>query len=72
VLHTTHDPETHRAVLNIQNYADTPAGKFELESIFVLWFTEDGMKLQKVEEFVDSAYLNTFFAKVADVQSKDD
>ena len=58
-------------MLHVINHSDSPAGKFELESIFTLWFTEDGTKLKKVQEFVDSTYLTEFFAKVAEVQSKE-
>jgi hypothetical protein len=51
------------------NRADTPLGPFEVETLFLLGFTEDGKQLRSVEEFVDSAYLTDFLGKLAKLQS---
>ncbi|KAK5173537.1 uncharacterized protein LTR77_002218 [Saxophila tyrrhenica] len=67
VLQTTHDAETHKSVIHAINYAETPAGPFEMECIMILSFTEDGTKLKRVEELADSAYLNEFLERVAKV-----
>ena len=46
------------------NYAGSPVGPFEMESVFILTFTDDGNKVCKVEEVLDSDYINAFFAKL--------
>jgi len=46
------------------NRSDSANGPFSMESVFMLTFTEDGTKVCKVEEIVDSKYLTEFLAEL--------
>lgn len=70
VLQIVHDAEAHKCVLHIMNTAGTPAGPFEMESVFILTFTKDGSKICKVDEMLDSEYINAFFAKLPKAQGE--
>lgn len=58
------DPEQHMAVVHATGAAETIVGPYRNEYAFFMTFNEDGSKVVRVEEFVDSAFSNGFFAKV--------
>ena len=64
VLQAMHDVDSHKSVIYVMNRLETPVGPFEMESVFMLTATEEGTKVRKVEEIVDSEYLLHFLAKV--------
>lgn len=53
-----------KVVLHASGEATTIAGPFRSEYIFTLHLTEDGHKVRKVEEFVDSALSKDQGAKI--------
>jgi ketosteroid isomerase-like protein len=46
--------------------AETDIGPYANDYVLILYFTEDGEKVVKFEEYVDSAYSKGFFAKLAE------
>ena len=50
----TTDTESNRIVIHASSAADTIAGPFNNEYIFILHVTDDGSKLKEVEEYIDS------------------
>ena len=60
-----HDPETHTSVLLATSTADTSIGLYSNEYTLILTFTEDGEKVVRFEEYVDSAYTLKHFAAMA-------
>jgi len=48
-------------MMHARSTADTRKGKYENEYALFLEFTEDGEKVVRFEEFVDSAYSERFF-----------
>jgi len=64
VLREVHDPESHTSVLHLRDTAQSPIGPYANEYMFVLSFSQDGGKIVKIEEFLDSANCNEFFGKI--------
>jgi ketosteroid isomerase-like protein len=62
VLKEIHDAEAHTCMIHARSTADTKKGKYANEYALFLEFTEDGEKVLRFEEFVDSAYTERFFA----------
>ena len=52
------------SVLHLRDTAQSPIGPYDNEYMFVLSFTQDGRKITKIEEFLDSANCNDFFGKI--------
>jgi hypothetical protein len=50
--------------MHASSTANTGVGKYANEYTLFLQFTEDGKKVANIEEFVDSAYSTSFFAKL--------
>jgi len=61
---TISDPESHSAVIHATAQGETPLGPYENEHVFFFSFTEDGGKVNRVEEYVDTSYSEAFVAKV--------
>jgi hypothetical protein len=53
-------------MMHASSTAETPVGPYGNEYALVLKFSEDGSKVEKFEEFVDSGYSEKFFAKLAE------
>lgn len=64
LLKEIHDPEARQSVLHLHDTAQSPIGPYANEYMFVLSFTEDGTKIIKIEEFLDSANCNEFFGRI--------
>jgi hypothetical protein len=60
----TYDSDAKRAVLHLFSTATTPLGKYGNEYAIFLTFTEDGSKLTRVEEMVDSKSSDAFFVNL--------
>jgi ketosteroid isomerase-like protein len=60
-----HDAEQHTCVMHATSTAETDVGPYANEYALILTFTEDGEKVIKFLEYVDSAYSQGFFAKLA-------
>ncbi|KAI9648484.1 Monooxygenase dmxR10 [Ciborinia camelliae] len=60
-----HDSPRSKAVIYAISYADTSFGdlKWTNEYAVFVTFTEDGTKVKKIEEMVDSAFYQEFFPK---------
>lgn len=44
--------------------AETPVGPFGCDIVFFLTFTEDGKKVTRIEEMLDSAFSIDFYGKL--------
>ena len=51
---TTIDTDACRVILHVDSTAETAVGPYVNEYIISLWMTDDGEKVKRVEEFVDS------------------
>ncbi|KAG7287772.1 hypothetical protein NEMBOFW57_007287 [Staphylotrichum longicolle] len=58
-----HDAARSKAVVYAVSKADTPFGDWTNEYAVFFTFDESGQHIAKVEEMVDSAFLNDFFPK---------
>ncbi|KAH7087114.1 hypothetical protein FB567DRAFT_602682 [Paraphoma chrysanthemicola] len=66
-VHTTvHDAEQHTCMMHATSTAETDIGPYANEYALVLHFTEDGKKVVRFLEYVDSKYSSEFFAKLAE------
>jgi ketosteroid isomerase-like protein len=59
-----HDAENHTCMFLAKSTATTAIGPYANEYAVMLQFTEDGEKVVRFEEFVDSAYSMNFFQKL--------
>ncbi|OQO06758.1 hypothetical protein B0A48_08546 [Cryoendolithus antarcticus] len=57
-----HDAEARTAALHTLTVAETTAGHFEVEAMWLLHFNEDGTKLKGLEQLVDSTAVAELFA----------
>jgi ketosteroid isomerase-like protein len=62
VLNEIHDADAHTSIIHASSTAETKIGPYANEYTLMLTFTEDGKKVTKFDEFVDSAYSEKFFA----------
>ncbi|KAL8840724.1 MAG: hypothetical protein Q9170_001242 [Blastenia crenularia] len=60
----TIDETARKVVLNATSTASTAVGEYQNEYILTLHMTEDGRKIAKFEEFVDSKYSADFMPKL--------
>ncbi|OQN97941.1 hypothetical protein B0A48_16245 [Cryoendolithus antarcticus] len=59
-----HDGEAHKSSFEFVIKVDTKLGPLELQGVMMQTFTEDGKKVTRVDEFLDSKMLEAFMAKV--------
>ena len=59
------DKEAHRICMWLKARADTLAGEYVNEYMWTLDFTEDGTKITKVNEFVDTVMNHDFYPKLS-------
>jgi hypothetical protein len=64
------DPEQHSAAVHATAIGDTPLGAYENEHVFFFYFTDDGRKVNRVEEYVDTSYSEAFVKNVKDYQAR--
>lgn len=64
VLKEIHDAEAQTCAIHASSTAETPIGPYGNEYSLFLTFTDDGTKIKRFEEFVDSAYSGAYFAKL--------
>lgn len=64
----TNDGEAGRTVLHAKTDADLPFGEYRNEHVFVFWFTEDGKKMSRVDDMMDSAFMLDLQGKFAEMQ----
>ncbi|KAF2128091.1 hypothetical protein P153DRAFT_405351 [Dothidotthia symphoricarpi CBS 119687] len=62
------DVEARRVVLHCTNRADTDAGKYRNEYVFILTINEDSRHVDKVVEFIDAAYTMDFKRRIGSVR----
>jgi ketosteroid isomerase-like protein len=67
VYREIHDARAHTCMMHASSTAYTKIGKYANEYGLFLTFTEDGNKVTRIEEFVDSAYTVKFFQKLNNV-----
>lgn len=58
------DVDQKKAALHIFGSASSPVGKYEQEYSWFLTFNEDGTKVKRIEEMIDSSYLAEFFKRL--------
>lgn len=58
------DAENHKAAVHATSHSDSVIGPYDNEYVFLLEFTEDGTKIVKMEEMVDSAYVLGFLKRL--------
>ena len=58
------DEEARRVVMHASSTATTDLGEYNNEYILVLHMTEDGAKVERFEEFVDSKYSTEFLPRL--------
>ncbi|KAI6833465.1 hypothetical protein KC332_g12649 [Hortaea werneckii] len=60
------DGDQKKAALHVFGSASSPVGKYEQEYTWFLTFNEDGTKVKRLEEMIDSSYLAEFFKRLHD------
>ncbi|KAK3367422.1 hypothetical protein B0T24DRAFT_710372 [Lasiosphaeria ovina] len=58
------DTDTNKIVISAHGSADTPVGPYSIDYMLVLHFTDDGTKITRVSEWVDSAVFSEFSARL--------
>ena len=64
VHYTIVDEVKRTVVMKVTSRANTDIGLYENEYMIVFWMTEDGSQVERVEEWVDSAYSKNFLGKL--------
>ena len=54
------------AVVHAKGDGETPVGPYANEYALFMYFTEDGTKIKRIEEFLDSAFSTSLFAKLGE------
>jgi len=65
VKEEVHDAAAHTCIIHASSTAETKIGRYANEYALILTFTEDGRKVTRFDEFVDSAYSQRFVAALA-------
>lgn len=60
------DEVTRQVTLQLKSHAESDAGLYANEYIWILKFNEDGTQIEKVVEFADSAYTLSMLPKFAE------
>jgi ketosteroid isomerase-like protein len=63
IRETVHDAAKNKAAVYAVSKANTPFGPWTNEYAVFFTFDESGERIARIEEFVDSAFLNDFFPK---------
>ncbi|GIJ86546.1 hypothetical protein Asppvi_005435 [Aspergillus pseudoviridinutans] len=63
IRHVIHDPGNNKAAIYAVSKGNLPWGDWNLEYSAFVTFTEDGEKVAKVEEMLDTAFLQDFRPK---------
>lgn len=53
-----------KAAIYALTKANTPFGPYQNEHAIFLWFTEDGKKVDKIEEMFDGVFMKDFMPKL--------
>ncbi|KAH8714030.1 hypothetical protein GQ44DRAFT_689025 [Phaeosphaeriaceae sp. PMI808] len=70
-VHTAvHDADAHTCIMHATSTAETDIGPYGNEYALILHFTDDGKKVTKFLEYVDSAYSIKFFGALAEAGFK--
>lgn len=69
VMEEIHDARTHTCIIHASSTAQTKIGLYANEYALILTFTEDGTKVTKFDEFVDSAYSQQFVTALGKEES---
>lgn len=67
---TVIDETARKVVMHLTSTASTPIDEYHNEYMLTLHMTEDGHKVDKFEEFVDSKYSADFMARVREFLSQ--
>jgi len=59
-----YDADERKAAFYLTGTADTPIGKYNNEYAFFLKFAEDGKKIERIEEMLDSGSSGPFYQKL--------
>ncbi|KAJ6192089.1 hypothetical protein J3E72DRAFT_380188 [Bipolaris maydis] len=65
VKEEVHDAAARKCIIHATSRAETKIGPYTNEYALILTFTEDGRKMTKFDEFVDSAYSEQFVPALA-------
>jgi ketosteroid isomerase-like protein len=66
-----YDTGARKVAFHATSEAKSPIGLYSNEYAWFLQFNESGEKITKIEEFVDSAYITEFLAKLNPHESSD-
>jgi ketosteroid isomerase-like protein len=69
VREEVHDACAHMSIIHASSTGETDIGPYANEYALILTFTDDGKKVTKFDEFVDSAYTNKFWAALLNEDS---
>ncbi|KAK5996388.1 Monooxygenase AgnL5-like protein [Cladobotryum mycophilum] len=64
------DAENHMLALYATGRGESAAAPYQGEYVFFLTFTEDGEKITLIEQFVDSAFAQSYLVKVREYNEK--
>jgi ketosteroid isomerase-like protein len=64
IVKIVNDTEEHVAVVHAKGFAETEFAPYRNEYAFFLFFDEEGRKVRRIEEFVDSKFSGGFFEKM--------
>lgn len=68
-MNEAHDAEMHTCITHASSTADTEIERYRNEYALILTFTEDGKKVARFDEFVESAYSERFVAALGKAPS---
>lgn len=60
MVHQMHDGDAATAVLHVRTTADSAIGPYTNEHVMFFTFTDDGKKLTKLQDFMDSAFVRDY------------
>jgi ketosteroid isomerase-like protein len=69
VLEEIHDADAHKSIIHASSTAETKIGPYANEYMLILTFTENGKKVTRFDEYVDSANSKEFFAALENKNS---
>ncbi|QIW99248.1 hypothetical protein AMS68_004766 [Peltaster fructicola] len=63
IHNVVHDTANRKAAVYAISHGNTDFGEWTNEYAVFVWFTEDGTRISKIEEMVDSAFMKDFMPK---------